>query len=517
MEVSRRKIVALGVGAAGTLIAKFAKAESPPAEDLLAHRHDESDVTDLVPDLAGKAAAGHGHSGAYVTTFAIDPALADGTDHTLAYMSKMAAAGVAGGIVDFPGGTYDLTALGYPASNVQVRGAGRNVTILRFSGGGAALYNTDPTQLRSRCGAENLTLDCRAMTAGWRGIEIDNIVKGSFRSIFINGTDGAAGIGLKFIGGASKSTYFNKCYDVDVVANTACVDLGDWCNANEFFGGVYEGTGVAVNSAPNTLSCDTCNWFGTAMQTTGPNMINLGTGAQNVTLFGFFGLRLEPGVPANINLGASASHITFVGGSWSSDVTFADANVDNGNSVLMPGSGVTRLGAHPTAPTQTLDLLGANSGARFGGDSLCVLYRRTAGALMTDATTFEVLGTVTAKKGSATEGVMAGNAYSATGGTNTDLTLDAKGTGSLLVNMHANSGTGGLVVGNGAANPVRQFAVNSAGKVTALGTITPQVGATESRPSAASAGAGAMYYDSTLSKPIWSDGTIWRDAAGIAV
>jgi hypothetical protein len=42
-------------------------------------------------------------------------------------------------------------------------------------------------------------------------------------------------------------------------------------------------------------------------------------------------------------------------------------------------------------------------------------------------------------------------------------------------------------------------------------------GATGSRPSASTVGAGSMWYDTTLSKPIWSDGTSWRDAAGTAV
>lgn len=34
------------------------------------------------------------------------------------------------------------------------------------------------------------------------------------------------------------------------------------------------------------------------------------------------------------------------------------------------------------------------------------------------------------------------------------------------------------------------------------------------RPAAASVGVGVSYYDTTLSKPVWSDGTSWRDAAG---
>jgi len=41
--------------------------------------------------------------------------------------------------------------------------------------------------------------------------------------------------------------------------------------------------------------------------------------------------------------------------------------------------------------------------------------------------------------------------------------------------------------------------------------------ATGSRPSAAVAQVGSMFFDTTLAKPIWSDGTVWRDGAGTAV
>jgi hypothetical protein len=41
--------------------------------------------------------------------------------------------------------------------------------------------------------------------------------------------------------------------------------------------------------------------------------------------------------------------------------------------------------------------------------------------------------------------------------------------------------------------------------------------ATGSRPSAASVSAGAQFYDTTLGKPIWSNGTVWKDAAGTTV
>lgn len=41
--------------------------------------------------------------------------------------------------------------------------------------------------------------------------------------------------------------------------------------------------------------------------------------------------------------------------------------------------------------------------------------------------------------------------------------------------------------------------------------------ASGSRPAAATAGAGAMVFDTTLNKPVWSDGTNWRDATGTVV
>ena len=40
---------------------------------------------------------------------------------------------------------------------------------------------------------------------------------------------------------------------------------------------------------------------------------------------------------------------------------------------------------------------------------------------------------------------------------------------------------------------------------------------TAGRPSAAAVGAGAFYYDTTLTKPLWSTGAVWKDAAGTTI
>ncbi|HEU0300503.1 MAG TPA: glycosyl hydrolase family 28-related protein [Longimicrobium sp.] len=53
--------------------------------------------------------------------------------------------------------------------------------------------------------------------------------------------------------------------------------------------------------------------------------------------------------------------------------------------------------------------------------------------------------------------------------------------------------------------------------VEAGGTRLAGSGPTSARPSAASLGAGAQFYDTRLRRPLWSDGQAWRDAMGNAV
>jgi hypothetical protein len=55
------------------------------------------------------------------------------------------------------------------------------------------------------------------------------------------------------------------------------------------------------------------------------------------------------------------------------------------------------------------------------------------------------------------------------------------------------------------------------GSIVVSGVARPGVFTSGTRPTAAAAGVGGNIYDTTLSKPIWSDGSVWRDAAGTAV
>ena len=55
------------------------------------------------------------------------------------------------------------------------------------------------------------------------------------------------------------------------------------------------------------------------------------------------------------------------------------------------------------------------------------------------------------------------------------------------------------------------------GQINANGPLRVSTYPTTLRPSATSLDAGTMIFDTTLKKPIWSDGSTWRDAGGVEV
>jgi hypothetical protein len=84
---------------------------------------------------------------------------------------------------------------------------------------------------------------------------------------------------------------------------------------------------------------------------------------------------------------------------------------------------------------------------------------------------------------------------------------------SLKVSADGTAWTEALVVAPGSGH----VGIGVAAPACALdvaGAIRPGAYASLSRPAAASVGAGAGIYDTTLALPLWSDGTDWRDAAG---
>ena len=90
--------------------------------------------------------------------------------------------------------------------------------------------------------------------------------------------------------------------------------------------------------------------------------------------------------------------------------------------------------------------------------------------------------------------------------------LNATDTAPVIVVDNRSAGKSIYINNNGA----EKFSVAADG-ATSTASVKTTAYATASRPSATTLGVGTRIYDSTLNKPIWSDGTAWRDAVGAAV
>jgi len=75
------------------------------------------------------------------------------------------------------------------------------------------------------------------------------------------------------------------------------------------------------------------------------------------------------------------------------------------------------------------------------------------------------------------------------------------------------SSIGNTILDANSANIADSSEVGSNIIFSKFGLRSPQ-GSTGNRPPASSAGAGAMWFDTSLGKPVWSDGSAWHDASG---
>lgn len=291
----------------------------------------------------------------------------------------------AGGRILIPPGIYRLAAgLSLMANDLHIEGVGRGATVLKFTGAGAALYNRNPSTMLRRCSISKLTIETRLAADGHRALAIDNMYRCTFSDLWLDGL-GAYGTGVEFVGGANKSTYFNAFTNVDITAGRACVEFGDRCNAESFYGGVFDGPGIAILSAPRQLGADTNKFINVALQTSAPVMIKLGGVGSSFN--SFVEMRAEPGVPARVEIDSGSIVNEFIGGSYSNHVTFDDAAPgSNGTTLMIPTGHTFKLGQqNQSLPKRTLDLLSANAGITLGNDSAVNWYRGGKGVMSTDA------------------------------------------------------------------------------------------------------------------------------------
>lgn len=466
------------------------------------------------------------------------------TDDTAEVQAAITACGTAGGgVVYFPPGFYQITSsLAIAASKVRLRGSGRGVTTLRYTGSaGTACLGDDPSATRFYCGVDDLTVSC--ITVGAVALRLQNAYRWTSHRSSFESQNGTTGIALDGDGALANACYLNTFDNCDFWGSLASVKLNDNVNGWRFVGGVLEGPGYAVWMPGTTSNSGTMMFVGVAIQSEGTNtagvIIQLGTtGAQlfKASYNTFVACRIETSAATTIVNENNGFYNAIIGGSIGGTTTIVD-------NIVAPNTGA-----------QVLVLV--NGGPPF------VLPK----------TVSTYLGFV-ASKGTAGEHTLDGSGVRATG-TNAaqNLPLVSKGTGIVRVNQGVGNGTGGFAVDSGGASPalraqlgpnraadfypaagndaVRVFkSTNTAQRIFAVSedgtlnwgdtTASPDTSlsrqsakvvgvaadhclrtgrnVTGSRPVATAVGAGAVFYDTTLSKPVWSDGTVWRDAAGTVV
>jgi hypothetical protein len=259
-------------------------------------------------------------------------------------------------------------------------------------------------------------------------------------------------------------------------------DSSGWVNQNTFIGGqisMYsnEGTRVAgtryilMDNVPNPINTNT--WLGTSLEGDGTEYcIECNGGVYNL----WIGCRFESTLGARVYWNGTATHnairdgyaepiIVSAAGAYLNDVSQAgrSRNIDVSST-----SGVFNLQNSSSATYPALTVMDPNVDFESGNDP-ATMYALAATAIgwkgKRPADTFDrvIIDTVNAT----------------------------------------------VKLGNGTVAPTIYLGVGEPVRVAAL--------ATGSRPSASSGGVGAMMFDTTLGKPIWSNGTVWKDATGATV
>lgn len=261
MEVSRRKLVAMAVGAAGAIAAKAGKAGTPETlagVDPFTHSHAQPDVTDLVSDLTGKAAVGHGHLGTYAALVSAP------TGNTTTDRATLQAA---------------ITASGWPANQATLvfsAGEYKIATGITLDGGGA----TSTPELVFQGSATTISTTTVGVTMFTVTNSIVSLTRVKFRGILfmVNaGIGGATAVALhnaelcEFVGCG-----FLGSYGIGIsIDGISTYNRITGCEFTNLARGIYAEGAMYLH----VTNCD----FGEQLSGSPLNWIELGTGTAPVT------------------------------------------------------------------------------------------------------------------------------------------------------------------------------------------------------------------------------------------
>lgn len=291
--------------------------------------------------------------------------------------------------------------------------------------------------------------------------------------------------------------YFVRGLNNNKINLTLSADSTGYVNGNNFYGGRYshnssEGTQVTgvyhiwltniTTSRPNGN-----NWFGASLES--PNVVQYALNADSGQYNSWLGCRWEDSSGnARVRWGALAIQNEIRGGYAADAITFtwvagASRNLQtSADRFVMGGS---------TTPTMQLE-----NTTSSGSPAFAVYNAGTIAGTYTPSTDWSaaIQGT----------GIRFKNKADA----NDRVLIDSGAVAGGRVQFGAGSSALDISLFRSAANALSMGAAN---------TFKTGLNVTGSRPSASTVGQGSQFYDTTLNKPIWSDGTNWRDAAGTIV
>lgn len=417
-------------------------------------------------------------------------------------------------------GTYKIGSTVTIAANIDLSEA-----TFSYTGAGTAVVVGDPTgpSWRKRVRLPKVTFPGKpttGWTAGTIGVKVTNAYSYEIDVNHITRFE----VGLLVYGestnGTSYTTFHMGWLENNMVNLKLDASATGWANQNVFIGGRFNhnsAEGVQVAGTRHIQVASTTNivngnlWVGPSIES--PNVVEY-----HVEMYGQYNTLLNARLE---NTGGTANRRIWSRGTAKGNRIVSGFNTGQVTQVLSDTarpfdieSDVQRLirGGDGGVPTVLLENISSSS-----SPALTVMAAGAAAAAADPATAWTAQLTAQKFKGKRDTDTTSrleldlvnGRFYFGGGVSAPTKYVGDFGTGMAVDGAHLHWGTDNTYdIGVASFRP-RYLRVGTA--------VQTGSGATGSRPAAATAGTGAMWFDTTLGKPIWSTGAAWVDATGAVV
>jgi hypothetical protein len=446
-------------------------------------------------------------------------ATGDGTTDDAAAINAAASSAASLGARLSGTGTFKIGSTVTLTGDVDLSGATFNYT---GTGTAIAVGTTGAYLMRKQVRLPKIVATAKTVTgwaqvAGSVGVAVINCYSFDISVPYVNNFE----TGLKIYGASSNGTSYCNVQLGHLDNNKRnlwfTADGTGWANQNYFYGGRLShnsGEGTAVSGTRHVLMDTTTNkvngnsFYGTSIES--PNVVQYHIDCGGYDNY-WFACRFEnTGAPARVIWRANSTGNVIMYGFQATDMTETkEANTANhlwcrdGNRIVGAHAtkAILQLENAYTADGAALKIMGA--GAEGAGDDPATAWTATISSQ-----------SIRGKRPTdAYERVNLSGLYGR-------LYLGG-GTATPAYYLEGGDSYGFLMTGNIGFNADNTYDIGASTlrpRYVRAGTAV-QTGAavTGSRPAASTAGVGAMFYDTTLSKPIWSNGTVWKDATGTTV